>query len=190
MVKKIALEEHFLCPGFIEYWNPTAADLPAAKREMALSRLFDFGETRLQSNSAVGTGKVKTAGASSRVTIVLTDGTRVDIGGNTLLAIHPAKDRTRFSLENGSLKSQIARQPSNRPLVFATPEAEAIVKRTVLTLMTGQHHTRLEVTKGVVLFKRKADGAEVAVSAGNFAVVAPNVQLLAKPLHPEAHHVQ
>ena len=22
MVKKIALEEHFLCPGFIEYWNP------------------------------------------------------------------------------------------------------------------------------------------------------------------------
>jgi len=25
LVKKIALEEHFLCPGFIEYWNPTVA---------------------------------------------------------------------------------------------------------------------------------------------------------------------
>ena len=33
MVKKIALEEHFLCPGFIEYWNPTVAEMPAAKRE-------------------------------------------------------------------------------------------------------------------------------------------------------------
>ena len=28
MVKKIALEEHFLCPGFIEYWNPTVAEMP------------------------------------------------------------------------------------------------------------------------------------------------------------------
>ena len=23
MVKKIALEEHFLCPGFEDYWGPT-----------------------------------------------------------------------------------------------------------------------------------------------------------------------
>jgi 2,3-dihydroxybenzoate decarboxylase len=47
MVAKIALEEHFLCPGFVDYWNPTAADLPAAKREQALARLTDFGEQRL-----------------------------------------------------------------------------------------------------------------------------------------------
>jgi 2,3-dihydroxybenzoate decarboxylase len=47
MVKKIALEEHFLCPGFIDYWNPTAADLPAERRERALARLTDFGESRL-----------------------------------------------------------------------------------------------------------------------------------------------
>jgi len=47
MVAKIALEEHFLCPGFEGYWDPTAVDLPAAKREQALARLTDFGETRL-----------------------------------------------------------------------------------------------------------------------------------------------
>ena len=47
MVRKIALEEHFLCPGFQDYWNPTAADLPAAKRDEALARLTDFGERRL-----------------------------------------------------------------------------------------------------------------------------------------------
>jgi 2,3-dihydroxybenzoate decarboxylase len=47
MVKKIALEEHFLCPDFIEYWNPTAVDLPPERRERALSRLTDFGEMRL-----------------------------------------------------------------------------------------------------------------------------------------------
>lgn len=54
MVKKIALEEHFLCPGFIDYWNPTAADLPAARREAALARLTDFGETRLAAMERAG----------------------------------------------------------------------------------------------------------------------------------------
>src|SRR5246500_1907068 len=47
MVKKIALEEHFLCPDFIEYWNPTVIDLPAERRDKALTRLIDFGELRL-----------------------------------------------------------------------------------------------------------------------------------------------
>jgi 2,3-dihydroxybenzoate decarboxylase len=54
MVKKIALEEHFLCPGFIDYWNPTAADLPPQIRERALARLTDFGEVRLAAMDRAG----------------------------------------------------------------------------------------------------------------------------------------
>ena len=54
MVGKIALEEHFLCPGFQDYWNPTAADLPTAIREAALARLTDFGEVRLSSMDRAG----------------------------------------------------------------------------------------------------------------------------------------
>jgi 2,3-dihydroxybenzoate decarboxylase len=54
MVRKIALEEHFMCPGFIEYWNPTAADLPPQIRERALARLTDFGETRLAAMARAG----------------------------------------------------------------------------------------------------------------------------------------
>jgi 2,3-dihydroxybenzoate decarboxylase len=54
MVKKIALEEHFLCPGFEDYWNPTAADLPVAKRNQALARLTDFGESRLAAMDRAG----------------------------------------------------------------------------------------------------------------------------------------
>jgi 2,3-dihydroxybenzoate decarboxylase len=54
MVKKIALEEHFLCPDFIEYWNPTAVDLPAERRKQALSRLTDFGEARLAAMEKAG----------------------------------------------------------------------------------------------------------------------------------------
>jgi 2,3-dihydroxybenzoate decarboxylase len=54
MVKKIALEEHFLCPDFIEYWNPTAVDLPPERREKALSRLTDFSEMRLSAMHEAG----------------------------------------------------------------------------------------------------------------------------------------
>ena len=54
MVKKIALEEHFLCPDFIEYWDPTVAGMPAAKRENLLNRNTDFGEMRLASMDKAG----------------------------------------------------------------------------------------------------------------------------------------
>src|SRR5689334_257855 len=54
MVKKIALEEHFLCPGFIEYWNPTVAEMPAAKRQRLLDLNTDFGEVRLASMDKAG----------------------------------------------------------------------------------------------------------------------------------------
>src|SRR6201997_4897283 len=54
MVKKISLEEHFLYPDFIEYWNPTVGDLPAERRDKALARLTDFGELRLAAMDEAG----------------------------------------------------------------------------------------------------------------------------------------
>ncbi len=54
MVQKIALEEHFLCPEFIEYWNPTVAGMPAAKRDRLLALNTDFGEMRLAAMDKAG----------------------------------------------------------------------------------------------------------------------------------------
>ena len=54
MVAKIALEEHFLCPGFEHYWAPTVVDLPAPKRDQFFSRLTDFGELRLGAMDRAG----------------------------------------------------------------------------------------------------------------------------------------
>jgi 2,3-dihydroxybenzoate decarboxylase len=47
MVKKIALEEHFLCPGFENYWQPTVGDVDPAIYAQVVGRLSDFGELRL-----------------------------------------------------------------------------------------------------------------------------------------------
>jgi len=47
MVKKIALEEHFLAPGFEDYWQTTTADIAPEIYRQAAARLIDFGEQRL-----------------------------------------------------------------------------------------------------------------------------------------------
>jgi 2,3-dihydroxybenzoate decarboxylase len=54
MVKKIAVEEHFLSPGFEDYWAPTVTNLPANKRQDFLARLTDFGEMRLDAMDRAG----------------------------------------------------------------------------------------------------------------------------------------
>jgi 2,3-dihydroxybenzoate decarboxylase len=48
MVKKIALEEHFLCTGFEDYWKTTVADVDPAILAKVVARLSDFGEARLE----------------------------------------------------------------------------------------------------------------------------------------------
>src|ERR1700689_446253 len=54
MVRKIALEEHFLSPGLIDYWRPTMTEAPAGRGEDFLRNLPDFGELRLNSMDAAG----------------------------------------------------------------------------------------------------------------------------------------
>jgi 2,3-dihydroxybenzoate decarboxylase len=54
MGNKIALEEHFLCPGFEGYWQATVADVdPAILRQVA-ARLSDFGDQRLAAMDGAG----------------------------------------------------------------------------------------------------------------------------------------
>jgi 2,3-dihydroxybenzoate decarboxylase len=54
MVKKIALEEHFLCPGFEDYWKPTVGDVDPAIYQRVVARRSDFGELRLAAMDRAG----------------------------------------------------------------------------------------------------------------------------------------
>src|SRR5262249_25408134 len=54
MVSKIALEEHFLCPGFEDYWKATVADVDPNILKQVIGRLSDFGEQRLKSMDSAG----------------------------------------------------------------------------------------------------------------------------------------
>jgi 2,3-dihydroxybenzoate decarboxylase len=54
MVSKIALEEHFLCPGFEDYWKATVAEVDPNILKQVIGRLYDFGEQRLSSMDSAG----------------------------------------------------------------------------------------------------------------------------------------
>ena len=54
MVKKIALEEHFLDPADRAYWRPTMVDVAPPKTAQLYASLTDFGEQRLQMMDKTG----------------------------------------------------------------------------------------------------------------------------------------
>jgi 2,3-dihydroxybenzoate decarboxylase len=54
MVRKIALEEHFLAPGYEDYWTPTVAGIDPKVSSNLLARLTDFGEMRLKAMDGAG----------------------------------------------------------------------------------------------------------------------------------------
>jgi 2,3-dihydroxybenzoate decarboxylase len=54
MVKKIALEEHFLDPGLVDNWRPTMVDVAPQKAAQLFDCLTDFGDRRLQTMDRAG----------------------------------------------------------------------------------------------------------------------------------------
>jgi 2,3-dihydroxybenzoate decarboxylase len=54
MVKKIALEEHFLAPGYEGYWHTTTATFDPNVVAGLFARLTDFGEKRLAAMDKAG----------------------------------------------------------------------------------------------------------------------------------------
>jgi 2,3-dihydroxybenzoate decarboxylase len=54
MVEKIALEEHFLCPGFEDYWKSTVGDVDPKILGQVAARLTEFGEQRLAAMESGG----------------------------------------------------------------------------------------------------------------------------------------
>jgi 2,3-dihydroxybenzoate decarboxylase len=95
MVGKIALEEHFLSPGFEDYWRTTAGDIEPGALKQAISRLSDFGDMRLE---------VMDRGGIARAVLGIS-GPGVQIERDTATAVRRAKESNDF------LAREIAKRP-------------------------------------------------------------------------------
>jgi 2,3-dihydroxybenzoate decarboxylase len=95
MVKKIALEEHFLSPGLIDCWRPTMSGVAAPVTEQLFQCLTDFGERRLQSMDKAGIERAV-----------------LSIAGPGVQAERDAATATRLAAEsNDFLSGEIQKQP-------------------------------------------------------------------------------
>jgi 2,3-dihydroxybenzoate decarboxylase len=57
LVRKIALEEHFLCPGFENYWAATVSGVSDAALQRITARLSDFGDARIEAMDRAGVAR-------------------------------------------------------------------------------------------------------------------------------------
>lgn len=94
-MRKIALEEHFLPPDFIDYWAPSVAGLPEPAIENLRTRLLDFGARRLESMDDAGV----------ELAVLSLSGPGVQVEGDTQTAIK------RAALSNDFLAKEIAKNP-------------------------------------------------------------------------------
>jgi 2,3-dihydroxybenzoate decarboxylase len=57
LVRKIALEEHFLCPGFENYWAATVSGVSETVLQRITARLSDFGDERIEAMDRAGVAR-------------------------------------------------------------------------------------------------------------------------------------
>ena len=88
-MKKIAIEEHFMAPQFIEYFKSTAANISADLFGKAIGALSDFGERRL---AAMHENEISHA-------ILSLSGPGVQIERDKTIAVRLARDANDFLAE-------------------------------------------------------------------------------------------
>jgi 2,3-dihydroxybenzoate decarboxylase len=96
MLDKIAVEEHFLAPDFMDYWQGTVVDVPPPVRDALVRRLTDFDETRLEIMDRTGI----------RRAVLSISGPGVQIERDVALATR------RAAAANDFLARQIERHPT------------------------------------------------------------------------------
>jgi 2,3-dihydroxybenzoate decarboxylase len=99
MVKKIALEEHFLDPATEPYWRPTMVDVAPQKTAQLYASLTDFGEQRLQMMDKAGIARavLAIAGPGVQVERDTAKATRNARASNDFLAGEVQKRPDRYS---------------------------------------------------------------------------------------------
>jgi len=99
MVKKIALEEHFLDPATEPYWRPTMVDVAPQKTAQLYASLTDFGEQRLQMMDRAGIARAVLAIAGPGVQVERDTATAVRNAraSNDFLAREVQKRPDRYS---------------------------------------------------------------------------------------------
>jgi hypothetical protein len=128
---------------------------------------------------------LETGIGNGRLVLVFPDGTRLELGPETIIEeVRTAKGK-QITLTRGTVRAEVAKQPKDQPLIFTTPHGEAKVVGTTLRLIVDpdpKKGTRLEVEEGKVELRSLAKKM-VLVESGHYAIAAAGA--IAGPLFQE-----
>jgi hypothetical protein len=136
---------------------------------------------------------IETVGPLSWAAVRFTDGTRLEVWADTRVArlTEPleASDPSgkRAFVTEGTLIGAFAKQPKDRPFVLTTPQGEARVLGTVLSLTVepdGIGATRLEVGEGKVQFLESVNSKSIDVTTGLYTVATAGNEMKLKSIPP------
>jgi 2,3-dihydroxybenzoate decarboxylase len=99
LVSKIALEEHFLCPGFDKYWATTVGGVAPDALQRIAARLSDFGDSRIEAMDRAGITKsvLSLAGPGVQIEPDRAVAIRIAAEANDFLAREIQKRRDRYA---------------------------------------------------------------------------------------------
>jgi hypothetical protein len=136
---------------------------------------------------------IETIGPLSWAALRFTDGTRLELWADTRVArlTEPVESTDgagkRAFVTEGTLLGAVAKQPKDKPFVLTTPQGEARVLGTVLSITVepdGIGATRLEVGEGKVQFKESTNGNAIDVTTGLCTVATPGLEMKLKSIPP------
>lgn len=142
----------------------------ASGRELTLKG--PAGVRILQVGTALSNGDTIRTGNEGRIRIKYPDETSMVLASASALTLDQlnAAAAKQVRLESGFVSAEVRPQPANAPMTLLTGDARITVQGTELAVALTPTGTRLEVQKGKVKLQRIADGAQIQVDAGNFAI--------------------
>jgi ferric-dicitrate binding protein FerR (iron transport regulator) len=137
---------------------------------------------------------IKTAVGGNATLSYPEESTTLELKEDSELKLMTGKKGKRLELIRGKVEARVAKQPIDRPMVLDTPQAEATVVGTRFVLDARRTSTWLEMAEGAVDLARIPEagtrgngGQKIKVVAGQYAVVARGLELLARPITREAN---
>lgn len=112
------------------------------------------------------------------------ENTVLDLGADTVAVLREDDGAKHIAVDRGTVAADVARQPNGKPMIFSTPQADATVLGTRLSIASRADTTSLAVTTGKVQLRRSSDKKAVAVSTGELALANNFEPLVAVPLLP------
>jgi ferric-dicitrate binding protein FerR (iron transport regulator) len=134
--------------------------------EVIIQRYPNASDVHPTVGQSLHAGDVLTVADDANIALTWSDGTRVQLSGGTQISLPKTSAGKRLSVDLGDVAASVAPQPADRPMIFVTPHADAIVRGTELSLHVQQVDTRLDVLEGKVeLVERETQDVQLVESS-------------------------